>query len=143
MPDLPAQPAKPSPYDSGTGSHTSESTAREPIAFITNPPRIDARNWIRRVASIFAPSGGRTFVKRTDDAFQDQRAPLRIPRALFSGMGKTGPNINILQNTGSWSFIPGQDISTRNAGKVAVQLRVIDDNVSIPAIYAGNPTTGA
>jgi hypothetical protein len=142
MPDLPAQPAKPSPYDRGTGSHAAESQAKEPIAFITNPPRVDAFNWIRRVASIFAPSGGRTFVKRTDDAFQDQRAPLRIPRALFSGMGKTGPTINIIPDTGSWAFIPGQDISTKNAGRAVAALRSSDDAITIPAIYAGNPSTG-
>ncbi len=137
--DLPAQPAKASPYDRGPDP-ASASIAGVP--FIVNPARVDARNWLRKVASIFAPSGGRSGVITTDESLQDKRAPLRIPRALFTGRGLTGPNINIVQDTGSWAYIPGQDISTRNAGKAVPAMRTVDDSISIPAIYAGNPNGG-
>lgn len=142
MPDLPAQRAKPSPYASPVPSGDATDRSKTDVPFIVNPNRGDAFNWLRRVARIFAPSGGRTFVKRTDDTFQDQTAPLRIPRMLFSGMGNTGPNTNIVPDTGSWAYIPGQDISMKNAGKATPMLRTIDDGVSISPIYAGNPPQG-
>lgn len=142
MPSNPAQRAIPSPYESRTPTGDAAERSRTDVPFIVNPPRVDAFNWLRRVARIFAPSGGRTFVRTTDDSFQEQRAPLRIPRALFSGMGKTGPNTNILQDTGSWAYIPGQDISLKSAGRAVPMLRTIDDGVSIPAVYAGNPSQG-
>lgn len=130
MPNLPAEKA------------TNAGQSPSDVPFIVNPARGDARNWFKRISSIFAPSGGRTFVKRTDDSFQDERAPLRIPRLFARAMGKTGPNENILPYTGSWAFIPGQNISMKSAGKATPALRTIDDNASIPAIYAGNAPQG-
>lgn len=141
MPNLPAQRAIPAPYESPEGSDI-EGRSPSDVPYIVNPQRGDARNWLRRVGSIFAPSGGRPFARTTDNSFQEQRAPLRIPRALFSGMGKTGPNINITPDTGSWAFIPGQDISTKDAGRAALAPRMSDDSISIPAVYAGNPPQG-
>ena len=140
MPDLPAQRAKASPYDQPNDPRTT-SIGNDP--FVTNPYRGDARNWQRKVSRIFAPSGGRNSVRTTDDSFQEQRAPLRVPRTMFMGRGLTGPNINIIQETGSWAFIPGQDISLKSYGKAVPTIRTMDDSVTIPAIYAGNPPQGA
>lgn len=140
MPDLPAQRAKPSPYDGGVDPPTASPAS---VPFISNPFRGDARNWLRGVARIFAPSGNRNAVRTTDESFQEQRAPFRIPRTLFSGRGLTGPNIDIVPDTGSWAYIPGQDISTKNAGKAVVAPRSSDDAITIPAIYAGNPNGGS
>lgn len=139
MPDLPAQRAKPSPYDQPNDPRT---TGIGNNPFIDNPARGDARNWLRKVSRIFAPSGDRHAVRRTDDSFQEQRAPLRILRILTTGRGLTGPNINIVQDTGSWAFIPGQDISLKSYGKAVPALRTMDDGVTIPAIYAGTPPQG-
>lgn len=140
MPDLPAMRSKPAPYQGGVDPATA-SPSGEP--FISNPQRGDARNWMRRVASIFAPSGNRNAVRTTDDTFQEQRAPFRIPRLFTTGRGLTGPNTDGLPLTGSWAYIPGQDMSTKDAGRIRLMPRTSDDAVSIPAIYAGNPPTGA
>ncbi len=139
MPDLPAARAKAAPYDRGPDPRT-ESAPDDP--FIVNPPRGDARNWLQKISRIFAPSGNRNAVRTTDDSFQEQRAPLRIPRLLTTGRGLTGPNINIVPDTGSWAFIPGQDISLKSYGKATPALRLSDDAVTIPAIYAGTPPQG-
>lgn len=139
MPDIPAVPARGSPYVGGLDVNSGEGATQNPIILVDNPQRGDARSWWRRVLRFMAPSGGRSEVLTTDAELQTGAAPLRIVRTLTDQRGKTGPLTNALY-TGSYAYIPGMDISNKNAGKAVGGLRTMDDNVSIPAIYSGNPS---
>jgi hypothetical protein len=130
MPNLPAMPAN---------EHAGESTTNIPL--IDNPSRGDAFNWWKRLLRLVTPSGDRTAVVTTDRDLQTQPAPLGIPRTLMLSRGLTGPGIDTLPLMGSWAYIPSVDIK-RQAGRASIPARTSDDNVTIPAIYAGNPTQG-
>lgn len=141
MPNLPAVPARGSPYSGGEGESSGESRTGLPL--VDNPGRFDAFNWMRRILRFEPHAAPRREIQHTSDALHTGAEPDRVPRTVFLGRGLTGPNIDVLPLMGSWAYIPGQNINVKDGGKAVLSVRLSDDSVTVPAIYAGNPNAGS
>lgn len=158
----PSVPARPAPYTGGLDDNSGESQSPERPVFIQNPPRIDARGWVRELVTyltgrkdgeygatpVTKPAGDRTAIQRTDVDLQSGPAPVGITRMVARKIhGLVGPansrgGADSLPYTGSWAYIPHQNINRRDAGKAVPALRTMDDHAHIPAVFAGNPPQG-
>lgn len=156
----PDSPARPAPYVGGInqtypGSGNSGTT---PVAFIQNPPRIDARGWLRIVVTyltgrrnaetgampIVKPAGDRPQMTSTERDLQTGPSPVGITRIQTRKIGGSASSrgMGTFPPTGGWAYIPHLDLardSLKMAGKAVPALRTVDDHASIPAIFAGNP----
>lgn len=162
MPD-PDSPARQSPYIGGInttypGSAQSPSTTKLPLILSGTQGKGFARGWLRPLVAYLTgrksteagtvpltkPSGERGMVMRTDRDLQTGPSPIGITRLhnrKIGGISGAG-DVNFL-SPGGFTYIPHQNINRRDAGKaIPNPARKFDDNVTIPAIYAGNQNRG-
>lgn len=148
MPD-PDIPARPAPYTGGINTHypgasIPESTTRLPLVASGTQGKGYAQGWLRPILRLIKPSGGRTGVLSTDRELHTGPAPQMIVRQFADlSHGLTGPGVSSFPMTAGGAYMPHQNINRRTAGKaVSNPARKFDDNVQVPAIYAGNVNNG-
>lgn len=131
MPNLPAWPAK--PVD---GSATALIVAVPS----TTGGHGEARGWKRAVRSIASIRAGRSAVIVTDESLHTGPPPVGVRRttSTLNGGAVDGHGLATFPVFASGAYIPHAP-STPNRGANATPYRGIDDGVTIPATYAGNP----
>lgn len=106
----------------------------------TTGGRGDARGWRRVVAHVVGIVSGRSFAIRTDDSLQTGPPPTRITRTVstLNGGMLDGRGVSAFPIFAGNAYIPHMP-STPYRKDNANPYRSVDDAVSIPATYAGNP----
>lgn len=88
-----------------------------------------------------APAG-RSAVLTTDEQLQIAAAPERIDRLnRANNIGKIGPDVNTFPMTYGTEYVGSQPLVHVAQGVSLTPLAAgsIDDTVSVPAVFAGNP----
>ena len=131
MPNLPSIPAK-----------TIDGNASQILPYIptTTGGFGDARGWRRAVRSITALIAGRSFALRTDDAIQTGPPPSGVRRldSDKSGGYLDSRGVGTFPIHANSAYIPHMPTIV-NRGLNPTPYRTVDDAVTIPATYAGNP----
>jgi len=130
MPNLPAMPATPVDLNA----------TRIVVALPqTTGGRGEARGWRRALQTLVGVLSNRTFAIRTDHSLQMGPPPVSIRRtfSVLTGGSIDGKGTTTFPAFGNAAYIPHNPTLVSRAN--AIPYRGIDDAVTIPATYAGNP----